>query len=273
MSAVLTPIGNNIVQIGVYSDGDTYTHIRAGSVDCAGISCDTVADLPAQAGGITGYYLEQESTAHVIEDNTIYTLDSNGTWILQDEASRMDVYTKAETDTEISNAVSPLSAWISKLLDYTCKNLLDVFSASSGTQTTINGVTWTVHKDGTVTADSGGNPATANSFFYIWGNPTNVSFNEKTVCGGCPTGGSSGTYELQIAEGSTIKHDYGDGLQNGSGYTYRYLVLVVRSGYVANNLTFKPFVYPDNVYNQSPDFSAFAPTLPELYAMFKGITT
>lgn len=274
MSACLTPYNGNIVPVDVWSDGDTYTHIIAGNLTHPGISCDSVSDLPAQAGGISGYYLEQGSCAHVIEDNTLYCMQSDGTWIIQDEASRMDVYTKAETDTQINYAVSPLNAWITKLLDYTCKNLLDVFTASSGTQTTINGVTWTVHKDGSVTADTGGNPATGNSFFYVWGNPTNVGFNDKTVCGGCPAGGSASTYELQIAEGSTIKHDYGaDPIINGSGYIYRYLVLVVRSGYTANNLVFKPFVYTDAVYAQSPDFSAFAPTLPELYALVMGITS
>lgn len=91
------------VQIGNYSSGDTYTHIRAGFVDDPGISCDTIADLPAQAGGIPGYYLEQGSTAHVIADNTIYTLNSSGVWMIQDEASRMDVYTKTEIDNKFSD--------------------------------------------------------------------------------------------------------------------------------------------------------------------------
>ena len=91
------------VQIGNFSSGDTYTHIRAGFVDDPGISCDTIADLPAQAGGISGYYLEQGSTAHVIADNTIYTLNSAGVWMIQDEASRMDVYTKTEIDNKFSD--------------------------------------------------------------------------------------------------------------------------------------------------------------------------
>jgi hypothetical protein len=38
------------------------------------------------------------SEAHIIEDNTIYKLKSDGTWVKQDEASRMNVYTKDETD-------------------------------------------------------------------------------------------------------------------------------------------------------------------------------
>ena len=241
------------------------------SLIVARIECDTLADLPG-INDFPGYVIQKGSEAHVIDGNTLLELNSSGNWIRQDEAGRFDVYTKTETDAAISSAVSPVNSWINYLLKCTCKNLLDVFSASSGTSATINGVTWTVHKDGSVTADTGGQQATANSFFYVWGNPTNVAFGEKTTCGGCPAGGSSSTYELQIAEGSTIKHDYGDGIQNGSSYVYRYLVLVVRSGYVANNLKFEPFVYLDSVYIQDPSFSAYSPTLPELYAAFKGVT-
>lgn len=108
MSACLTPYNGNIVPVDVWTDGDTYTHIIAGNLKYPGISCDTVSDLPAQAGGISGYYLEQGSTAHVINSNTIYTMQSNGTWVQQDEASRMNVYTKAETDTAIETAVNAL---------------------------------------------------------------------------------------------------------------------------------------------------------------------
>lgn len=92
------------VQVSSYTDGDTYTNIRAN------LSCDTVSDLPAQAGGISGYYLVQGTTAHVIEDNTLYCLKSDGVWVLQDMASRMDVYTKTETDTQISDAIRNASA-------------------------------------------------------------------------------------------------------------------------------------------------------------------
>lgn len=106
MSAILI----HAVQVAVYTAGDTYTHIRAGTYDYPGISCDTVSDLPAQAGGIAGYFIEQESYAHVIDGNLIYCMTSGGSWEIQDQASRMDVYTKSETDTEISDAIRTASA-------------------------------------------------------------------------------------------------------------------------------------------------------------------
>ena len=48
MSCIITPFGNNIIQVGVYTSGDTYTHIIAGNLSNPGISCDTISDLPAQ---------------------------------------------------------------------------------------------------------------------------------------------------------------------------------------------------------------------------------
>lgn len=100
MSAAIIP-GKLILAVAAVG-GDSRTSVLAGTVDDPGISCDTVADLPAPTY-FDGYTLLQGSTAHVITDNTIYTMLSDGTWILQDEASRMDVYTKSQVDTLLSD--------------------------------------------------------------------------------------------------------------------------------------------------------------------------
>ena len=100
MSAAIIP-GKLILAVAAVG-GDSRTSVLAGTVDDPGISCDTVADLPSPTY-FDGYTLLQGSTAHVITDNTIYTMLSDGTWILQDEASRMDVYTKTQIDTMLSD--------------------------------------------------------------------------------------------------------------------------------------------------------------------------
>ena len=100
MSAAIIP-GKLILAVAAVG-GDSRTSVLAGTVDDPGISCDTVADLPSTTY-FDGYTLLQGSTAHVITDNTIYTMLSDGTWILQDEASRMDVYTKTQIDTMLSD--------------------------------------------------------------------------------------------------------------------------------------------------------------------------
>lgn len=72
------------------------------------LECDTVSDLPAQPA--TGYNWIVGSKAHVVQDNTMYAFKSSGTWVIQDEASRMNVYTKDETDQAIEDAIDTAEA-------------------------------------------------------------------------------------------------------------------------------------------------------------------
>lgn len=92
------------VQTKINDPTDTTTHIRAH------LECDTLSDLPSAATDISGYTLDIGSDAHIIQDNTVYMMLSDGTWIIQDEASRMDVYTKTQTDQQISAAVAAQAA-------------------------------------------------------------------------------------------------------------------------------------------------------------------
>lgn len=274
MSAVLIPDGTNIVQVAAWSEGDTYTHIRAGSVLNAGISCDTTADLPAQAGGISGYYLEQGSTAHVIADNTTYTINSSGTWVLQDTSPFSNVYTKTEVEnlltpitddiTTLYIADSDIRSEIAALINEGAKNRLNVFSTASQT---INGITWTINSDGTVTANG---TATANSFLYLIPNNSNIAFNKETVISGCPAGGSATTYEIQVAmQGGTTYHDYGDGEFIPFDYVYRYFVCCVRNGKTANNLTFRPMICDSWKYVLTPLFVPYSPTNAEIMSIIR----
>lgn len=275
MSAILTPYNNNIVQVGVYTAGDTYVHIRAGNLQYTGISCDTVSDLPAQAGGISGYYLEQGSTAHVIADNTKYMIDSDGNWILQDTSPYKDIYTKSQVDnllTPITDDISTLYTAdsvlrdnISALINDGAKNRLNVFAVNSQT---ISGVNWTVNADGTVTANG---TATSNSFFYIIPANTNISFGEETFISGCPAGGSASTYEIQVSmQGGTTYHDYGDGESIPYDYIYRYFVCCVRNGYAANNLVFRPMICDTWKYAITPAFVPYSPTNAEIMSIIRG---
>ena len=274
MSCVLTPIGNNIVQVGVYDSGDTYTHIRAGNLLQPGISCDTAADLPAQAGGITGYYLEQGSCAHVIDGNQLYVMTSSGSWIQQDTSPYSDVYTKFEVDsllTPITDDIvslyvsdSDIRGYIAGLINDSAKNRLNVFQTASQT---INNVVWTINADGTVTANG---LASANSFLYLIPNNSNIAFGVATHISGCPSGGSASTYEIQVAQtGGTIYHDYGDGEDIPYDYVYRYFVCCVRSGYNADNLVFRPMICDTWKYLITPVFVPYSPTNAELAALIR----
>ena len=139
------------------------------------IECDNVSDLPTTTQ-FSGWIIDKESKAHIINGNTMYMLDSTGTWRIQDEASRMNVYTKDETDqllTDMADAqanvdldqdaeISTNRNYIMDLYGITQTNMCtEVYDLTS---TTINGITWTVNANGTITANG---TASANSFFYI----------------------------------------------------------------------------------------------------------
>lgn len=63
--------------------------------------CDTIADLPSLH--FNGYELIVGSEAHIVQDNTIYKIKSDGTWVIQDESPFKDVYTKSEVDNLLSD--------------------------------------------------------------------------------------------------------------------------------------------------------------------------
>lgn len=72
-----------------YNAGIDRTEIRAL------IECDTLTDLPSQ-DALSGYRLTIGTTAHVIDTNAVYMMQSGGAWKVQSAGT--DVYTKAETD-------------------------------------------------------------------------------------------------------------------------------------------------------------------------------
>lgn len=268
MSAILTPNGENIIQVSAWTDGDTYTHIRAGNLQQPGISCDTAADLPAQAGGLSGCYLEQGSYAHVIEGNQLYCMTSAGVWVLQETSPYKDMYTKTQIDTmfdSVNTAIFDTVGYIGKQVDVGAKNMLNVFEVQ--TPQAINGIAWTINPDGTVTANG---TATANSFLYLIPNNTNIAYNEETHISGCPAGGSASTYEIQVAmQGGTTYHDYGNGQTIPVDYVYRYFVCCVRSGVAVNDLVFRPMLTRSYQYLLSPVFVPYSPTNAALAALIR----
>lgn len=137
------------------------------------------------------------------------------------------------------------------------KNLLP----NNVTSQTINGVTFTVNADGSVTVNG---TATANTNFRLvpyadivdtylslWtGKPLRLS--------GCPSGGSGNTYALEMFYNDGQGHwlrDFGDGVEVSiptSGLTDVNPNIMVKNGVTVNNLVFKPMLRlasdPDDTY-------------------------
>ena len=103
------------------------------------------------------------------------------------------------------------------------------------TTKTLNGITWTVNADGTITANG---TASGDSVFQL---TDTYIYNNGLHCriSGCPTGGSADTYYLYSV--MTGHKDVG----SGTGVTitdsrYWKFRIYIKNGYTANNLVFKP---------------------------------
>lgn len=236
----------------------------------AQVECDTVSDLPA-VDAFAPRVLLKSSTAHVIDGNTAYELNSAGQWKLQDKSPYSDVYTKSQVDSLLLDIDSTIAEerstrrlQIAALIDSGAKNRLNVFATASQS---INGIQWTINADGTVSASG---TATANSFLYLIPNNTNISYGVETFISGCPSGGSETTYEIQVAmAGGTTYHDYGDGETIPADYVYRYFVCAVRRGQTVSNLKFMPMICDAWKYVLSHAFIPYSPTNAELAALIR----
>lgn len=139
------------------------------------------------------------------------------------------------------------------------KNLL----VTTSTTTTVNGVTYTVNSDGTVTANG---TATAASEFPLTEGINSAEWAGR-ILSGCPSGGSSSTYRIfeQVygSPWSYLANDYGDGVTlPTTTYNSIRFVLRVENGVTVSNLVFRPMIrdariasdefvpYPSNIHEK-----------------------
>ena len=147
------------------------------------------------------------SEAHSIASNKMYKLQSTGTWVEQDEAARSDVYTTgqvnqllqdmsdAQTNVDLAQDadINANTDAIKALVDNPePKNVLNLLSA---TTQTINGITFTVNDDYSVTFSGNNNTGNA-AFFSI---PVTIKPGSYYFSGMTEEGGSgSGLYRLEL---------------------------------------------------------------------------
>ena len=152
----------------------------------------------------------------------------------RDKLSNLENY----DDTEVKSQ----TALNRSTLGYQRKNLLKNTAVSQ----TINGVTYTVNDDGSVTASG---TATANAQIVIFdGKPDPETFNQKLHLSGCPDGGSASTYRMIIQNAtsgfSTLCVDSGSGadLTIASDITRIRCLFTVYSGQTVENITLYPML-------------------------------
>lgn len=257
------------IQTQLNVPGDTTTHV------IVYMECDTTSDLPATPTSITGLTLEIGSRAHIIEDNTKYCMQADGTWKLQENSMYQNVYTKSEVDDLIDGLDNRIDAietdyqdityMIGKLIDGGAKNILNVWGQTSQT---ISDIVWTINADGTVRAQG---TASANSVLYIWRNAfPPPAITESIVVSGCPAGASDSTYDIAYTStaSGTISITTPQTISQAIAATTTRLALRVYSGQTVD-IVFKPMVCRYREYQYSTEFVPYSPTNAELYQIIR----
>lgn len=144
------------------------------------------------------------------------------------------------------------------------KNLLQ----NTATSQTINGVTFTVNADGSVTCNTNENGASGNTFLVLRRN-LNLN-NGRYIFSGCPSGGGNSSYLIKVENSNNVLQ----GVCNGSPIalnltTDRYIFQIrIASGYICNNLTFYPMIrkadVTDDTYEPYIENTELDVTLPAL---------
>lgn len=142
------------------------------------------------------------------------------------------------------------------------KNLLKV----SSTTQTINGVTFTVNNDQTITVN-GTNTGTSTALFVI--NDIPLQSGIAYTLSGCPSGGSSATYYIGSLDTTNWKEFTTDTGNGGTATldepkTIRFRI-GIRSGVTVDNLLFRPMLRRAEITDDS--YAPYAPTNRELYEM------
>lgn len=105
----------------------------------------------------------------------------------------------------------------------------------------INGVTFTVNKDGSVIANG---TATARTVFNFVVDRSPIFLNKRELytLSGCPSGGGDFKYRLYVQDTSyrDFYYDDGKGVTFKSIFTDYYVYLVIYKDYTVNNLVFRP---------------------------------
>lgn len=157
--------------------------------------------------------------------------------------------------TNTANIAANASAIEAIVNEYGAKNLLP----NNATSQTINGVTFTVNADGSITANG---TATNDVYSYLIEN-ISIPSGKEVIVTGCPSGGSVETFYMTTMNQQqqwSDAADYGDGDSTSNGVIK--VSIVIRNGYTANNLTFYPMIRDARI--KDPTYVPYAMTNEQL---------
>ena len=259
------------------------------------LELDTTADFDDIGTEFPDTMFVMSSKAHVIEDNQIYMLKSDGTWVVQDEASRMNVYTKPEVDQLIEDVVDNQAdvdydqnkeiqlnrELIVQNLNMSYKNRARIFPNSD----TFYGTTFTVDKDaGTITTSG---TASGYKSFRFFGDMDNIGYSYAIpiprgtyYIKGLPSGASASTFryilglytDSSATRQTTYIYDNDYVLTVDNDTTRIDLSAYISQGNVfVNPVVWKPFLIEQNDYYADPTFVPYCPTPREMWTIIRNL--
>lgn len=223
--------------------------------------------LDAFAGQATADIQQAQETANAAAPQaTTYTKDEvDAALAAKLNTSDVDAALSSTSTNPVQNKA--VQAPVARLVDAGAKNLLKITATSQ----TINGVTFTVNADQTVTVN-GTNTGTGSATYVIVPNWQAILIPDGDYwLLGCPQGGGSDTFDIRWYRYSpnASAYDIGSGAaihKNGNTVESN-IAIVVKAGVTVNNLTFKPMLCTAEDYAISPEFVPYTPTMRELYEM------
>lgn len=270
------PAGTNIIFDGNINLWDIAGGTNVVINDMTGASSSTAGThglVPAPSAGDQDKFLKGSGTWHALPDMrgaTATTAGSHG-FVPAPAVGDQDKFLKGDgtwaeaqgggsvvVDSEMStSSTNPVQNRVitqavgekvsEKLLrdtvGYTGKNLLNI---AKRTSSTINGVTFTINSDGTVTVNG---TATATTYFKCFEEQIPVGSYTWT---GCAANGSGSTYCTFCRRSTTSEAEYGYDYGAGATFTLTaaatiHYYITILNGYTANNLVFRPMIrYAEN---------------------------
>ena len=165
-----------------------------------------------------------------------------------------------------------------EIVDSGAKNVLNYSeigtNSSHGTSYTVNGVTFTMNPDGTVTAtrvESSDSDSTCNLRTADGNLAVDDLCDGNHVLSGCPSGGGSTDYSIIAIRGTYRMEDYGNGivLDNTSEKSV-IVVLAVRKAFTGT-ITFKPMLCTKAAWDISHQYVPHRPSYDELIARIEAL--
>ena len=260
--------GLNVAEgTGTHAEG-AYNTAKGDYSHVEGYRCQTNGDFShAEGRGTVAYgdcqHVEGRYNVHGSGSNLAFIIGNGTDSSNTSNAFAIDwngkVYTNnASTGIDVNQLAG-------KVVDDGTKNLLKNMENSR----TINGVTFTVNDDGTVTVNGTNTGTGSATFIFIPNRQAILIPDGDYMLSGCPQGGGNDTFDLRWYRYSpnASAYDTGSGavVHKSGNTTDSNIAIVVKSGVTVDNLTFKPMVCAVEDYAISSEYVPYAPSNRDLY--------